>query len=104
MQLHSTCAIAYMEQHPECRPDVIYCDPMFAPRKKSAAVKKSIRVLQEWVGEDEDATQLVALALQRAQKRVVVKRAKTDPLLHPAPTFSLEGRAHCYDVYALSRI
>lgn len=104
MQLHMGCAIAYMQAHPDTRPDIIYCDPMFYPREKSAASKKEITALQTLVGHDVDDEALVALALERAQKRVVVKRAKKAPHLVKAPTFSLKARSHRFDVYALSRL
>lgn len=104
MALYPMCAMDYLEQNPDCLPEVIYCDPMFAPRKKHAAVKKSMQILQSLVGQDDDATRLIDLALQRAQKRVVVKRAKADPPLRNNPTFSIHGRSHRFDIYALSRV
>lgn len=55
-------------------PDVIYLDPMFPPRSKSAAVKKDIRMLQLILGTDEDEALLLDAALQCARSRVVVKR------------------------------
>jgi len=52
MDFHPQCAIEYFKQHADCFPDVIYCDPMFAPRKKSAAVKQTMQLLQTLVGQD----------------------------------------------------
>ena len=42
--------------------------------KKSALVKKEMRVFQHLVGADLDADELLTPALQLARKRVVVKR------------------------------
>ena len=54
--------------------DVVYLDPMFPPREKSALVKKEMRAFHDVVGSDTDADALLAPALKLAQKRVVVKR------------------------------
>lgn len=99
--LHRTCAIKFLSQ-PQAflLPDVIYCDPMFSPRTKSAAVKKTLQQLQQWIGQDHDAEQLISLALQYAKRRVVVKRALRDPPLVRTPTFSLKASSHRFDVYA----
>lgn len=96
--LHRICAIKFFSETPTFS-DVIYCDPMFSPRTKSAAVKKPLQQLQQWIGQDHDAEQLVSLALQYAKKRVVVKRALRDPPLVRPPTFSLKASSHRFDVY-----
>jgi len=82
------------------RPQVIYFDPMFPERKKSALVKKEMRILREIVGDDEDSPALLTLALQTAQQRVVVKRPRlAESLPGQAPSFSLEGQASRFDIY-----
>ena len=48
-------------------PDVIYLDPMYPHREKSAAVKKEMRVFQSLVGEDLDADSLLEPALALAE-------------------------------------
>ena len=55
-------------------PEVIYLDPMFPQKEKSALVKKEMRMLQNIVGRDSDADELLNLALSIATQRVVVKR------------------------------
>jgi 16S rRNA (guanine1516-N2)-methyltransferase len=102
MQLVEGCAIEYLTQKIPQPPDIIYCDPMFEPRIKSAAVKKEMQILQTVVGTDNDAHQLVKVALQTAKKRVVVKRPHIALPLHPNPSYSLKGRSHRFDVYLLS--
>lgn len=94
-----TCAIAYLQNAMGEAPDVIYCDPMFEARTKSAQVKKEMQFLQSVVGADEDGEQLVAHAWNIAKKRVVVKRAHLAPLLKAQPTYSLQARSHRFDIY-----
>ncbi|GMQ91926.1 MAG: class I SAM-dependent methyltransferase [Gammaproteobacteria bacterium] len=81
-------------------PEVIYLDPMYPPkRKKSAQVRKRLRVLRELVGDDNDAEKLCLLARQVAGKRVVVKRpVYAEPLLAD-PDIVFAGKLVRYDVY-----
>ena len=84
-------------------PDVIYLDPMHPQRKKSALVKKEMRVFRDIVGEDEDADLLLDCALQRATKRVVVKRPRRgESLPGPPPHHRILGKSIRYDVYSVS--
>lgn len=84
----------------ENRPDVIYIDPMFPEKNKSALVKKEMRVLREVVGDDVDAEKLLSLALVTAKKRVIVKRARLAPLLSDKkPDVVYEGKSSRFDVY-----
>ncbi len=87
---------------PEARPDVVYLDPMFPERRKSAAVKKEMQYLQALLGEDEgDAAALFTAALKTARVRVVVKRPLHAPEIasSPRPTNRLEGKAIRFDIY-----
>ena len=87
------------------RPDIIYVDPMFPERKKSAQVKKEMQVFHSIVGADPDAGELLELALQRARYRVVVKRsASADHLAGMAPSYSLEGKSTRFDIFALQKL
>ena len=81
-------------------PDVVYLDPMFPPKQKSALGRKPIRLLRQLVGDDPDATQLFDIALQTARRRVVVKRPLHAPPLHSGPTLSHKGKSMRYDIYA----
>lgn len=84
-------------------PDVIYLDPMFPSRSKSALVKKEMRVLRTVVGDDIDADALFKLALKIARKRVVVKRSRHAPLLADAtPTLQYKGQSSRFDVYIIA--
>lgn len=85
---------------PEQAPDVIYLDPMFPPKKKSALVKKEMRILRRVVGDDPDSGELFEVARKVARRHVVVKRMRLAPTLAPDPTRSYEGKSTRYDVYA----
>jgi 16S rRNA (guanine1516-N2)-methyltransferase len=89
----------------EDRPDVIYLDPMFPQRSKSAKVKKEMAIFRDLVGNDDDAGELLALALQVARYRVVVKRPRRAlPLAGVKPGFSIEGKTTRFDIYPLKKI
>jgi 16S rRNA (guanine1516-N2)-methyltransferase len=82
--------------------EVVYVDPMFPERKKSAAVKKEMAAFHQLVGADEDADLLLAKALEFATHRVVVKRPKGAPFLADRkPSQSLTGKSGRFDIYAL---
>lgn len=81
-------------------PDVIYLDPMFPERQKSALVQKEMRFFHEVVGEDPDSAELLDIACQSAKHRVVVKRPRHAPELAGCkPAFVIHGKAVRYDVY-----
>lgn len=85
-------------------PQVIYFDPMFPERKKSALVKKEMRILREIAGDDLDAEALLSLALQIATDRVVVKRPRlAESLPGASPSFKLEGQSSRFDIYLLCK-
>lgn len=89
----------------EAFPDVIYLDPMFPERKKSAAVKKEMQIFHKLVGADEDADRLFEIALARARNRVVVKRPRIAPAMTGRePSHVIEGKRNRYDVYLASEL
>jgi 16S rRNA (guanine1516-N2)-methyltransferase len=80
--------------------DVIYLDPMFPERKKSALVKKEMRLFKRLAGEDTDSDQLLLSALKSQASRVVVKRPKGAPLLaNKKPSHEIKAKKFRYDVY-----
>jgi len=85
------------------QPDVVYLDPMYPHpenKKKSALVKKEMRVFQSLVGADLDADSLLTPALALASKRVVVKRPDyADWLDEKKPTMAIETKKNRFDVY-----
>jgi len=84
------------EQH---RPDVVYLDPMFPHRSKSALAKKEMRLCRLVAGDDPDAGELFDFAGAAARARVVVKRWLRAPDLGRPPAFSYRGRSVRSDVY-----
>ena len=81
-------------------PDVVYLDPMYPHKKKSALVKKEMRVFQTLVGADLDADGLLAPALALATKRVVVKRPDyAEFLAGQKPAMAIETKKNRFDVY-----
>jgi len=80
--------------------DVVYMDPMFPERTKSALVKKEMRVFRDVVGEDMDVAQLFEQARSVARKKVIVKRPRKSAFIKDKkPTYSIEGRSSRFDVY-----
>lgn len=79
---------------------VVYLDPMFPHREKSALVKQPMQLLQSLVGMDDDAANLLAPARRLASKRVVVKRpACALPLANLAAHGHVLTKNHRFDIY-----
>ena len=86
------------ELTPADYPDVIYIDPMHPVRQKSALVKKDMQALQQFIGADDDAGELLSIAITRARQKVVVKwPQRLAPLLPPNQSFG--GKTVRFDVY-----
>ncbi|MEZ9576718.1 MULTISPECIES: class I SAM-dependent methyltransferase [unclassified Vibrio] len=85
------------------QPDVVYLDPMYPHpenKKKSALVKKEMRVFQSLVGADLDADGLFEPAMKLASKRVVVKRPDYAAWLdEQKPSMAIETKKNRFDVY-----
>ena len=101
MRLLQGNAIELLSAWTDEAPQVIYLDPMFPHRDKSALVKKEMRLFRPLVGDDLDAPALLAAALSLASHRVVVKRPRKAPCIEGAkPSYVLEGKSSRYDIYA----
>ena len=82
-------------------PDVVYLDPMFPSRTKSAAVKKKFQLLHRLEAPCEDQDRLMAAALASDPRKVVVKRPVKAPILADVkPSHSIAGKAVRFDVIA----
>lgn len=81
--------------------EAILIDPMHPPRKSSALVKRELRQVREIVGTDDDAVDLMRVALDNAKKRVVLKwPAKADPMVGiRACSHQILGKSTRYDVF-----
>jgi 16S rRNA (guanine1516-N2)-methyltransferase len=101
MSLINHGAVEYLTKlEQQNRPEVIYMDPMYPSREKSALVKKDMRLLHQLAGPDTDSEQLLATARKTALKRVVVKRPKSAPFVgEQKPTTSIESKNTRYDIY-----
>lgn len=88
---------------PELSGEAILIDPMHPPRKNSALVKRELRQVREIVGSDDDAAELVRVALKHARSRVVLKwPAKADPIVGiRACSHQILGKSTRYDVFML---
>lgn len=85
--------------HLDRAPDVVYLDPMFPERRKSAAVKKKFQFLHHLERPCDDADALMDAALAAHPKKIVVKRPVKGPhLAGVKPGYSLAGKAVRYDV------
>lgn len=98
-----TDALIFLEQISTDRqlsPEVIYLDPMYPHSTKSALAKREMRFLRQLVGSDNDAPNLLKLAIKCAKQRVVVKRPRLSPYLAEIkPHHSIFGKQHRLDVY-----
>jgi len=102
-KLSLTCGDSREElTHLPFEPEVIYLDPMFPHKGRSALVKKEMRIVQEVVGQNEDADALLNVALSIATNRVVVKRpAYADYLAEIKPQASIKTKKHRFDIYLI---
>jgi 16S rRNA (guanine1516-N2)-methyltransferase len=105
MHFIETDAIQYLQRSLNNKaeinaPDVIYLDPMFPERAKSALVKKEMRLLKDIVGSDADAAELLQIGMRIAKRRIVVKRPKNAAYLGDIePHASQIGKANRFDIY-----
>ena len=83
---------------------VWYLDPMFPERRKSALVKKPMRVFHHLVGEDPDAAALFAWARRQPGARWVVKRPPGAPAIDDAsPEIEYRSGRLRFDCYLPAR-
>jgi len=106
MQLKEIDGLRYLKNIQDDKfPDVIYLDPMFPLRKKSAKVKKEMQALHHVVGNDDDSCALLDRALAKAKYRVVIKRpSHADFLADKKPNYSLEGKSTRFDIFSLQKL
>lgn len=84
------------------KPEVVYLDPMYPQRQKSAAVKKEMAYFHHLVGSSQPKEEELLLQQSRqwAQKRVVVKRPHHGVFLADcSPAFQYHGKTTRFDVY-----
>lgn len=77
----------------------LYLDPMFPEKKKSALPRKEMQIFRMLVGDDLDATELLAKALESRCQRVVVKRPLKAEDLGEGVIHRFKGTTVRYDLY-----
>ena len=83
-------------------PDVIYLDPMFPEKKKSAEAKNKMQVLHTIEKPCEDEIELMQAATEAKPKKIIVKRPpESDRLAGVEPTYEVVRKAVRYDVYVI---
>lgn len=86
------------------RPDVIYLDPMFPERQKSALVKKKFQLIHYLEAPAENEEALMQAAIAARPFKIVVKRPAKGPYLAGLkPSYSLDGKAIRYDCYVFPK-
>lgn len=84
-------------------PDIIFLDPMFPKREKSALVKKKLQLLKQLEPPCADEEALFCAAAAAKARRIVVKRPPKGPFLAGRkPDYSLTGKAVRFDCYSPS--
>ncbi|AOY88505.1 SAM-dependent methyltransferase [Marinobacter salinus] len=105
MTLRQGGSIEWLEGAGRDAADVVYLDPMFPHREKSALVKKEMQIFRAVVGDDDDAGKLLEVALTCATYRVVVKRSRKAPAIPgPEPATRVEGKSSRYDIYSIKAL
>ncbi len=91
---------------PDLCPSIVLVDPMHPPRHNSALVKQELRLVRDIVGTDDDAVQLMQIALACATERVVLKwPQKARPMADlRAPSHQIAGKSTRYDVFMTQTI
>ena len=80
-------------------PDLVYLDPMFPGRTKSAAVKKKFQLLHHLEQPCADERAMLEAAFKANPRKIVVKRPIKGPYLAGVkPSYSIAGKAVRYDV------
>ena len=106
MELSSYDGRDFLESDDFKEIELLYLDPMFPHRDKTALVKKEMQALQYLVGSDSDGADLLKRALpalsfpDHSLQRIVVKRPRVSPLLLDfSPNHQYEGKRNRYDIY-----
>ncbi|HJO36706.1 MAG TPA: class I SAM-dependent methyltransferase [Gammaproteobacteria bacterium] len=105
IRLHCREADGYLHSLPTA-PDVIYLDPMYGEDRSRAQPRLAMQLLRALTAGEaapaEAPGRLLAAALARAGRRVVVKRPLRAPALPgPRPHGAIRGRTTRYDIYGI---
>lgn len=91
---------------PQLKAQVVLVDPMHPSRGNTALVKKQMRQIREIVGADADAEELMQVALEHAQNRVVLKwPLRAEPMAGlRSPSHQILGKSTRYDVFVKAKL
>ena len=79
--------------------DVIFFDPMYADKNSKAQPKKEMALFRQWIGEDQDASEVARRLKNFARQRLVIKRSIKAPPILESPDLQFKGKSTRYDVY-----
>lgn len=101
LQLIRADALTYLKQATE-KFDVIYFDPLYPERQKSALVKKETQCLQALGCQTFNEVEILNEALLHTRSRVVLKRPLNAPFMGgKRASYQLKGKTTRFDVYQL---
>lgn len=101
MRLHEANSVAALKGM-AVPPDVVFLDPMFPERRKSALVKKKLQLLQRLERPCGDEAALMEAAFAARPRKIVVKRPVKGPFLADIkPERSVVGKAVRFDCIAV---
>ncbi|CAL4325731.1 Ribosomal RNA small subunit methyltransferase J [Buchnera aphidicola (Eriosoma lanigerum)] len=90
----------YFLLHTKIKPNVIYLDPMFPKKTKTAKSKKDIHLIKSIVSKQKNTNLLLTLSRLLAENRVVVKRPINAPFLNNMITYStIKTKNYRFDIY-----
>lgn len=82
-------------------PDTVYLDPMYPERKKSALVKKDMRIFHELLGQDADREEYLQAVLAANYRKTVMKLPKWAEIMEPERVnTAVSTKNHRFVVYA----
>jgi 16S rRNA (guanine1516-N2)-methyltransferase len=103
MELHEEDSLKALSRLTEV-PDVIYLDPMFPTRQKSALVKKKFQMLQQLEQPCGEGDEFLQAAIACKPRKIVVKRPlKGEFLGNYKPDYSINGKTIRYDCIVIPR-
>lgn len=103
MHVHEQDSIEALHELTEA-PDLVYLDPMFPGRTKSAAVKKKFQLLHHLEAPCDNPEDLLQAAIDAHPRKIVVKRPAKGPYLAGVkPSHSIAGKAVRFDCLILPR-
>jgi len=106
IELINTDSLQFLDSiESNAKPDIIYIDPMYPERNKSALVKKDMQILHRLIGQRNDEASLLESAIHHAGYRVVVKRpSHAEPLAGIQPNTSISSKKTRYDIYSIKKL